>query len=72
MGPFPSSYGKNEYILLAIDYAYKWVEAIPTRANDANVVMKFLRGNIIVHLACPELSLVTRIPTLLRGLLLPC
>ncbi|CAM8972530.1 unnamed protein product [Rhodiola kirilowii] len=27
MGPFPSSYG-NQYILVAVDYVSKWVEAI--------------------------------------------
>ena len=37
MGPFPSSYN-NLYILLAVDYVSKWVEAIPTRTNDAKVV----------------------------------
>ncbi|XP_012854384.1 PREDICTED: uncharacterized protein LOC105973888 [Erythranthe guttata] len=34
MGPFPSSNGKL-YILLAVDYVSKWVEAIATTANDA-------------------------------------
>ena len=29
MGPFPSYDGK-EYILIAVDYVSKWVEAIPT------------------------------------------
>ena len=33
MGPFPSSDGK-EYILVAVDYVSKWIEAIPTRTND--------------------------------------
>ena len=37
MGPFPSSYN-NLYILLAVDYVSKWVEAIPTRTNDAKIV----------------------------------
>ena len=29
MGPFPSSFS-NLYIFLAVDYIFKWVEAIPT------------------------------------------
>ena len=37
MGPFPSSFS-NLCILLAVDYILKWVEAIPTRTNDAKVV----------------------------------
>ena len=48
MGSFPSSFG-NEYILLAVDYVSKWVEAIPSRTNDAKVVMKFLRENIFAR-----------------------
>ena len=41
MGPFPPSEGK-EYILVAVDYVSKWVEAIPTRTNDHRVVNKFI------------------------------
>ena len=33
MGPFPNSFG-NLYILLAVDYVSKWVEAIPTKSNE--------------------------------------
>ena len=40
MGPFPSSFS-HMYILLAVDYVSKWVEAIPTRTNDVSVVVKF-------------------------------
>jgi hypothetical protein len=34
MGPFPNSEG-CEYILVAIDYVSKWVEALPCQAADA-------------------------------------
>jgi hypothetical protein len=34
MGPFPNSEG-YEYILVAIDYVSKWVEALPCRPADA-------------------------------------
>ncbi|GKD05685.1 reverse transcriptase domain-containing protein, partial [Tanacetum coccineum] len=42
MGPFPNSKG-NKYILVAVDYVLKWVEAQALPINDARVVIKFLR-----------------------------
>ena len=45
MGPFPPSFS-HLCILLAVDYVSKWVEAIPTRTNEASVVAKFLRNHI--------------------------
>ena len=48
IGPFPSSF-VNKYILLAVDYVSKWVDAIPTRTNAAKVVVKFLRENIFTR-----------------------
>ncbi|GKB56501.1 reverse transcriptase domain-containing protein [Tanacetum coccineum] len=43
MGPFPSSRG-NKYILVAVDYLSKWVEAKSLPTNDARVVCKFLKS----------------------------
>ena len=45
MGPFPSSFG-YVYILVGVDYVSKWVEAVPCRAADHKVVLKFLKENI--------------------------
>ena len=41
MGPFPSSFG-NLYILLAMDYVSKSVEAIACPINDASTVAGFI------------------------------
>ena len=53
MGPFPPSEGK-EYILVVVDYVSKWVEAIPTRTNDHQVVHKFIVNNIFSRFGCPR------------------
>ncbi|GJT31120.1 reverse transcriptase domain-containing protein [Tanacetum coccineum] len=42
MGPFPNSKG-NKYILVALDYVSKWVEAQSLPTNDARAVIKFFR-----------------------------
>ena len=40
-GPFPSSFGKI-YIILAVDYVSKWVEAKATYTDDAKTVVEFV------------------------------
>ena len=57
MGPFPPSYN-NLYILLAVDYVSKLVEAILTRTNDARVVAQFLRSHIFSRFDTPR-ALIT-------------
>ena len=46
------------YILLAADYVSKWVEAIPTRTNDASVVVKFRCSHIFTRFDTPR-ALIT-------------
>ncbi|GKA05509.1 reverse transcriptase domain-containing protein, partial [Tanacetum coccineum] len=43
MGLFPSSRG-NKYILVAVNYLSKWVEAKVLPTNDARVVVKILES----------------------------
>nr|GEY20461.1 reverse transcriptase domain-containing protein [Tanacetum cinerariifolium] len=48
MGPFPSSKG-NKYILIAVDYLSKWVEANALPTNDARVVVKVMIKCGVTH-----------------------
>ncbi|XP_068319122.1 uncharacterized protein [Pyrus communis] len=53
MGPFPMSFGFT-YILLAVDYVSKWVEAKATRTNDSRVVANFVKSNIFSRFGMPR------------------
>ena len=53
MGPFPSSFGYL-YILVGVDYVSKWVEAVPCRASNHRVVLKFLKENILSRFGVPK------------------
>ena len=53
MGPFPSSFGFM-YILLAVDYVSKWVEAKATKTNDAKVVVDFVKFEIFCRFGIPR------------------
>ncbi|CAN6579368.1 unnamed protein product [Malus baccata var. baccata] len=53
MGHFPSSHG-FVYILFAVDYVSKWVEARATRTNDSKVVADFVKTNIFVRFGMPR------------------
>ena len=54
MGPFPSSFG-NLYILLAVDYVSKLVEAIACSRNDASTVVGFIQRNIFSRFGTPRI-----------------
>lgn len=53
MGPFPPSNGFL-YILLAVDYVSKWVEAIPSKTNDSRVVLRFIKEHIFSRFGTPR------------------
>nr|GFC75712.1 reverse transcriptase domain-containing protein [Tanacetum cinerariifolium] len=61
MGPFPSSRG-NKYILMAVDYLSKWVEAKALPTNDARVVCKILKY-LFARFKTPVPSLVITVRT---------
>jgi len=53
MGPFPPSFG-FEYILVAVNYVSKWIEAVATKTNDHKVVVKFIQTNIFSRFGMPR------------------
>ena len=53
MGPFPPSFG-NLYILVAVDYVSKWIEAVALPTNDAKVITRFLQKNIFTRFGTPR------------------
>ncbi|RDY13999.1 gag-pol, partial [Mucuna pruriens] len=53
MGLFLVSNGYS-YILLAVNYVSRWVEAIATKTNDAKVVVDFLKSNIFCRFGVPK------------------
>ncbi|XP_045797767.1 uncharacterized protein LOC123891949 [Trifolium pratense] len=53
VGPFPSSFS-NQYILVAVDYVSKWVEAIASPKADGKTVIKFLKRNIFTRFGTPR------------------
>jgi len=42
---------------MAVDYVFKWVEAIATPTNDAKVVIKFFKKNIFIRFGMPRVLL---------------
>ena len=53
MVPFVSSHGMN-YILVAVDHIYKWVEAISLANNEGKSVATFLKKNIFSRFGTPR------------------
>ncbi|CAM8934139.1 unnamed protein product [Rhodiola kirilowii] len=53
MGPLPSSYG-NQYIVVAVDYVSKWVEAVASPTCDAKVVTKLFEKIIFRRFGVPR------------------
>ena len=53
MGPFPSSLG-HSYILLAVEYVSKWIEAVATIKDDGKTVIHFLKKHVLNRFGVPK------------------
>ncbi|KAL0433780.1 UNVERIFIED_CONTAM: hypothetical protein Slati_2712300 [Sesamum latifolium] len=53
-GPFPLAAGQRKFLLVAVDYFTKWVEAEPLARITEGEVIKFIWKNIICHFGIPR------------------
>jgi len=53
MGPFLPSH-KKLYILVAVDYVSKWVEAVALSDNTRASVLKFVKHHILSRFGVPK------------------
>lgn len=53
MGTFSLSFWST-YIVVAIDYVSKWVEAVVINTNDSKVVVKFVKSHIFTKFKMPR------------------
>jgi len=56
MGPFPPSFG-TQFILVAVDYVSKWIEAIASPTNDSKVVTKMFKEIIFPRFGVPRVMI---------------
>ncbi|GJY15508.1 reverse transcriptase domain-containing protein [Tanacetum coccineum] len=52
-GPFPEGPGKVKFLIVAIDYFTKWIEAKPVATITGNQVKKFMWDNIVCRFGLP-------------------
>jgi len=50
----PVSSAGHNYIIVAMDYFMKWVEALPTYRDDGETVVLFLFNQVICHFVVPR------------------
>ena len=53
-GPFPAAPSGHKYIILAIDYFTKWIEAEPTTSITGRKMIKFVWNNIMARYGTPR------------------
>ena len=54
MGPFPEAPGKLKYMVVAVDYFTKWIEAEPLACISGRHMIKFVWKNIMTRFGTPK------------------
>ncbi|GJR62005.1 reverse transcriptase domain-containing protein [Tanacetum coccineum] len=53
VGPFPEGPGKFKFLIVAINYFTKWIEAKPVATITGNQIKKFVWDNIVCRFGLP-------------------
>ncbi|XP_074347099.1 uncharacterized protein LOC141685922 [Apium graveolens] len=56
VGPFPKSRGQCQYIVVAVDYATKWVEAKPLSKIREKEMIEFFMEYVVFRFGVPRIS----------------
>ena len=54
MGPFPEAPSKVKFLIVAVDYFTKWIEAEPLVCISGRQVIKFMWKNIVTKFGIPK------------------
>ena len=58
VGPLPPSQGGNRFIVVAVEYFTRWIEAKPLAKITSETVRKFFWQNIICRFGVPRILTV--------------
>ncbi|GJW39172.1 reverse transcriptase domain-containing protein [Tanacetum coccineum] len=53
VGPFPEAPRRVKFLVVAVDYFTKWVEAAPLATITGNNILKFVWNNIVCRFGIP-------------------
>lgn len=54
LGPFPKTVGQKRFVIVAVEYFSKWLEAEVVPTNITQKVIDFIWGNIICRFGIPR------------------
>jgi hypothetical protein len=54
LGPFPPAQGNLKYVVVAVEYFFKWIEAKPLATITSVTVQKFFWQNIVCRFGVPK------------------
>ncbi|GAU41894.1 hypothetical protein TSUD_170050 [Trifolium subterraneum] len=54
LGPFPTAARQVKYLIVAVDYFTKWIEAEPLAKIDAPHILRFFKRNVLARFGIPQ------------------